>query len=404
MSLFFPIHAALLVHIVLTVFLTIYIAQSGIKEYLVRLLRLYTVLMGVWSVTMLGAISTDNDNLRGLLCSLSLVTPFLICPTALAAALYLRTFKTLSATWLLALYLPGMLLLFFSLGSPSGGFFFEKGPFGIMPHADPFALSTRLNIAVTLLYIPLTFLVFLINLLQPKNRRAKRQSVLFLLATGTGLLSTIIMFVFKVPLPFIPSIFVYVLFIYLSMHFYRLALDAPSFVKDRLWDLVHEELILTDSMGNIVSWNKKAENRYILVTERKKTITSLFINAENLPDLLNFTKDTKDSSEHSYFQVAGSPGEIVSLTTRKINDAFGDCLGFAFISSGSVPFQTFKNAYSITTKEWEVIGLLAMGKEYRDIGELLFISPFTVKNHVHSIYQKMNIKNRFELVPLLFPQ
>ncbi|MBS4178263.1 response regulator [Lederbergia citrea] len=52
----------------------------------------------------------------------------------------------------------------------------------------------------------------------------------------------------------------------------------------------------------------------------------------------------------------------------------------------------------LTSRECEVLQLLADGKSNRGIGEALFISEKTVKNHVSNILQKMNVNDRTQAV------
>ncbi|PLR82591.1 response regulator [Bacillus sp. V33-4] len=52
----------------------------------------------------------------------------------------------------------------------------------------------------------------------------------------------------------------------------------------------------------------------------------------------------------------------------------------------------------LTRRECEVLQLLADGKSNRGIGESLFISEKTVKNHVSNILQKMNVNDRTQAV------
>jgi DNA-binding NarL/FixJ family response regulator len=53
--------------------------------------------------------------------------------------------------------------------------------------------------------------------------------------------------------------------------------------------------------------------------------------------------------------------------------------------------------YDLTKRELEVLQLLMDGLKTVKIGEKLFISENTVRNHVYSIYRKMNVTNRLEL-------
>jgi two-component system response regulator DegU len=52
----------------------------------------------------------------------------------------------------------------------------------------------------------------------------------------------------------------------------------------------------------------------------------------------------------------------------------------------------------LTRREAEVLRLMAEGKSNKSIGEFLFISEKTVKNHVSSILQKMEVDDRTQAV------
>lgn len=57
--------------------------------------------------------------------------------------------------------------------------------------------------------------------------------------------------------------------------------------------------------------------------------------------------------------------------------------------------------YAITNREKEIIQLVLEGKSNKEIEDALFISIKTVKYHIFNIYQKLNIKNRLQLMNLL---
>ena len=50
----------------------------------------------------------------------------------------------------------------------------------------------------------------------------------------------------------------------------------------------------------------------------------------------------------------------------------------------------------LSAREREVLGLLAQGLSNADIGRALFISPITVRNHVSSIFAKLQVTNRHQ--------
>ena len=53
--------------------------------------------------------------------------------------------------------------------------------------------------------------------------------------------------------------------------------------------------------------------------------------------------------------------------------------------------------YHLSTREKEILDLMLLGKNNREIEDQLYISYNTVKNHIHSIYRKTGLKNRYQL-------
>jgi DNA-binding NarL/FixJ family response regulator len=55
----------------------------------------------------------------------------------------------------------------------------------------------------------------------------------------------------------------------------------------------------------------------------------------------------------------------------------------------------------LSQRETDVLKLLISGKNYKKIGESLFISPFTVRRHVSNIYEKLHVKTRSEVINIV---
>ena len=60
--------------------------------------------------------------------------------------------------------------------------------------------------------------------------------------------------------------------------------------------------------------------------------------------------------------------------------------------------------HGVTGRETEVVSLLSEGLTNKEIGRRLFISEYTVENHLRSIYRKVGVKNRTSLVHRLIQQ
>ena len=61
-----------------------------------------------------------------------------------------------------------------------------------------------------------------------------------------------------------------------------------------------------------------------------------------------------------------------------------------------------KKIASLTERERQVIALIAEGLKNKQIAERLFISPTTVTHHLSSIYSKLGVSDRLELVVYAF--
>ncbi len=58
--------------------------------------------------------------------------------------------------------------------------------------------------------------------------------------------------------------------------------------------------------------------------------------------------------------------------------------------------QQLKVSEILSEREHEVLQELAQGLIYKEIGEKLFISHETVKQHIKHIYQKLHVQNKIE--------
>jgi DNA-binding NarL/FixJ family response regulator len=53
---------------------------------------------------------------------------------------------------------------------------------------------------------------------------------------------------------------------------------------------------------------------------------------------------------------------------------------------------------TLTTREQEILALLATGRLYKEIGDQLGISLSTVRGHLHKVYSKLHVQSRTEAV------
>jgi DNA-binding CsgD family transcriptional regulator len=57
-----------------------------------------------------------------------------------------------------------------------------------------------------------------------------------------------------------------------------------------------------------------------------------------------------------------------------------------------------KNDANLTSREREILLLLASGAKNADIAKKLYVSPHTVRTHLHNIYRKIDVPDRFQAI------
>ena len=65
--------------------------------------------------------------------------------------------------------------------------------------------------------------------------------------------------------------------------------------------------------------------------------------------------------------------------------------------SGSGPAGKGRERSPLSTREREIVALVAQGYKNKEMAEKMFISEQTVKNHLHNIFDKLGVSDRLEL-------
>ena len=61
-------------------------------------------------------------------------------------------------------------------------------------------------------------------------------------------------------------------------------------------------------------------------------------------------------------------------------------------------------AYSLTSRERDVLGAIARGSSTAEIAAELFLSPHTVRDYIKTVFDKLGVSSRGELVARLFAE
>jgi DNA-binding NarL/FixJ family response regulator len=101
---------------------------------------------------------------------------------------------------------------------------------------------------------------------------------------------------------------------------------------------------------------------------------------------------SKDIDAGRLAALVGRAAEGEAIVPRRLTTALLDLLG-------QLPQAGWRPVHSrLTTREWEIVELLADGASTQDIAEHLVLSPTTVYSHVKSLLRKLGVHSRRDAV------
>ena len=137
--------------------------------------------------------------------------------------------------------------------------------------------------------------------------------------------------------------------------------ECIEVLKDKLPKLQFLVLTIKNDSEQVFSALKAGANGYLLKDA-------------SLPDILTAISELNDG---------GAP--MSASIARKV---------VTYFQTGQEKASEYENV--LTKREKEVLELLAKGKYYKEIADILYVSTETVKSHCHNIYEKLHVSSRTE--------
>jgi PAS domain S-box-containing protein len=97
-------------------------------------------------------------------------------------------------------------------------------------------------------------------------------------------------------------------------------------------------------------------------------------------------------------QVVGVIGVALDITERRQVQAELETLRSRSTPMSAAPLSGHEAALSLTSREWDVLQLIVAGKMNREMALALSISSKTVEKHISSLYTKLGVHSRVELI------
>jgi DNA-binding NarL/FixJ family response regulator len=143
-------------------------------------------------------------------------------------------------------------------------------------------------------------------------------------------------------------------------------------------------------------------------------IEAVRILKDEMPGLQIAMCTVYEDDEHIFNALrAGASGYLLKRTTpEKLLEAVSDLnqggspmsseIARRVVASFQKPTPVSPELAMLTTREKEILDLLAKGYLYKEIAAELFISIETVKRHIHNIYEKLHVQTRTEALNKVF--
>jgi DNA-binding CsgD family transcriptional regulator len=146
--------------------------------------------------------------------------------------------------------------------------------------------------------------------------------------------------------------------------------------QDGRQSAIHEEILgLCDSLKQSLTPGSHNQNQKIAMT-----CTHMVDGVERLVSLRAFVIQGHDSSSDK--------GHIMVMAERVVENHERN-------------FEKIKKDFNFSSRELEVLKLVCAGLSNRGIAEKLFISEYTVKDHLKHIMQKMEVSSRSAIMASL---
>lgn len=170
-------------------------------------------------------------------------------------------------------------------------------------------------------------------------------------------------------------------------------------------DLPYKGILVLDESLEPVYINEEAKKTISYLAEEKELWENsvfplpkeLYTQCKQLTENSKLKGETAANREVKLLNK--STGQTISANLRMMNYSRDSRMCLICMDKNESGMLSSKqlDKFGITRRELEVIGLICEGLKNSEIGEKLFISEYTVENHLRSIYEKMDVKNRINL-------
>jgi len=197
---------------------------------------------------------------------------------------------------------------------------------------------------------------------------------------------------------------IYTFTLYYALVKYKFLTFDISNITSEIISNIQEMVLLLNPQCGIIHTNSRCEEILSITANnlKSKNFSELVLNDSDFDIIIKrLIKGEIGYFNHRIHYLTATVNVLTDTYVSRIIDNYGDFLGILVISHENKSIKQFRNFYNITDKQFEIIELLLIGLSNREIAERLIIHKRTVETHVFSIYNKLSIKNRVELLNVI---
>ena len=170
-------------------------------------------------------------------------------------------------------------------------------------------------------------------------------------------------------------------------------------------------VLILDGWGKVVQHNAAAERRLQEIGD----LGVRWREGEGLPDpiwtVLGALKSSlrpetdRNLNSSPYLRVRGRSGRWLTLQASRTEQAHTRPGGSVVIIAPAGPKEVLRLSalgYGLSSREQEVVDLAVRGASTKEISRALYISEYTVKDHLKNIFGKVGVRSRRALVKQLY--
>lgn len=185
--------------------------------------------------------------------------------------------------------------------------------------------------------------------------------------------------------------------IWYAMYKYRFLGIYKQYLPFDFIDSLNKMVIITDPNELIVKVNRTLKER-ISPTSPKLYLEDIFIEHELLRRQLASKNDKNSTHLFLNLKLTGEQQQVVKVSISDFKDRFGDTVGYIILLQETSKTQETLKKHGITKREHQLIELILSGNTNQQIADTLNISMRTVETHITSIYSKLGLERRSELI------